>query len=294
MTLTRAVDTSLTDITALAEAAAGPPAHLVHRALSYHAVYVASHRICCFALIAGHGALWANWYLRCARLAAMVFALLDLRSPLGFREKLRQFDMFTDALRDINQQVMVATYRLVHAVRLLGADAATAMDLPADLCRDYAAAFAIADQGGTVTEAAKRDLYERHFRWEQKRVVGGVLQECFDRFTWVFMRNICLRPWVWFAYFRPGNSLNFSNFLDEEERVQKGLTAYDCAQRTGWAGTERRFRLAIFCLLRRPRGSSSRRYRFPLARVSPPGYLRRWDTLPQRRANICEDTMTDQ
>lgn len=235
-----------------ADAAAGHPSQMVHRARSYHAVYVASEGICCFALVAAHGALWANWYLRCARLAALVLAVRDIRSSLTFRQKMQQFDDFTAALREINRQVMAATYTLVHAIRDLGPEAAAGMGLPPDLCRDMAQAMAEAGKGRHVPDAVKRDLYARHFKWEQKRVVGGILQDCFDRFSWRLMRRICLRPWVWFAYFRPGESLNFRDFLDEGERVEKGLAAFDRASGAGWRRTERRFCCALKTLGRRP------------------------------------------
>ena len=94
----------------------------------------------------------------------------------------------------------------------------------------------------------KRDLYYRHFRWEQKRVVGGLLTECFDQMDWQLMRGLCQRPWVWFAYFRPGKSLNFRNFMDEDERVDKGRAAFDRAQRLGWHRVDRRLRLALWSL----------------------------------------------
>lgn len=229
-------------------AAAGKPGQLVHRAASYHAVWRASGGVCCFALVAAHGALWANWYLPCARLAAIALALLDVISPLSFREKLAQFDAFTHALREINRDVMVATYVLVHSLRTEGPQAVVRNGLPEDICADMADMMARAARGETLPEADLRDLYERHFRWEQKRVVGAVLDEVFDRFTWRLMRKICLRPWVWFAYFRPGQSLNFRDFRSEDERVEKGLAAFDRAARIGWDRTERRFLRALWML----------------------------------------------
>ncbi len=90
---------------------------------------------------------------------------------------------------------------------------------------DYAAAMA----AETLNEKSARDLYHRHFQWEQERVVSTKLDDGFAVFTWPLMRNMCQRPWVWLSYFRAGQSLNFKNFTDQAERVEKGLIAYDRA-----------------------------------------------------------------
>lgn len=239
---------TLAALRAAAEAAAGAADAPVYRAQSYFRLWRASHGVCTFALIAAHGALWGNWYLRAARIMAMGLAVLDLRSPLTYAEKMRQFDAFVACLWEINRQVMVATHMLVHSVSELTAEEASASGLPEDLHADMGAAIRRAAAGETISDTAKRDLYYRHFRWEQKRVVGGLLTECFEQMDWQLMRGLCLRPWVWFAYFRPGKSLNFKNFMDEDERVDKGLAAFDRAERLGWNRVDRRLRLALWSL----------------------------------------------
>jgi len=81
----------------------------------------------------------------------------------------------------------------------------------------------------TTAPDVLRDIYHQHFLWEQERVVSTKLDEAFEVFTWPFMRNLCQRPWVWFSYFDTGKSMNFKCFTDQEERVEKGLIAYDRA-----------------------------------------------------------------
>jgi hypothetical protein len=210
-------------IRADAENASGPLGSLRMRARGYLDIYQQSNGVCRFGLIAAHGALWASWYLICAKMASVVFAIFDPVSPLPRRVRYRQFAAYVTALKDINKLVMVETYVLVHTVQELGSDFAMSKGVPEDLARDYERAM----RSIVKDEVLLRDLYHRHFLWEQQRVVSTKLDEAFAEFTWVFMRNLCQRPWVWFSYFKVGKSLNFKCFTDQAERVEKGLIAYD-------------------------------------------------------------------
>lgn len=208
-----------------AEEAAGPLGSLRLRARGYLDIYDLSGRVCRFALIAANGALWASWYLMCARAAAMVFALLDVTCPLTPAAKYRQFANYVTALKDINKLVMVETYVLVRTINELGVAFASSKGIPEDIAADYAKTMRSNDRPPAVL----RDLYHRHFLWEQERVVSDKLDTAFAAFSWPFMKNLCERPWVWFSYFRVGRSMNFRSFTDQAERVDKGLIAYDRA-----------------------------------------------------------------
>jgi hypothetical protein len=48
------------------------------------------------------------------------------------------------------------------------------------------------------------------------------------------MRNLCQKPWVWFSYFKVGKSMNFKSFTDRDERIEKGLIAFDRAADLGF------------------------------------------------------------
>lgn len=230
---------------------AGNADALPHRAQSYLALYKDSDHVCRFALIAGHGALWANWYLRGARYATQILALLDFRTRETMAEKMAQFDVFAHALREINRDVMAASYTLVHLVRTHGPSVAADTDLPADLCAMYHDALQSADAGDAPDEALLREIFHRHFLWEQKRVVGPNLDHAFDALSWPLLYRLCKRPWVWFNYFGAGRSLNFDDFQVEEERVEKGMIAYDRAAQQGWSRNEHTYRVALLLLGRR-------------------------------------------
>ena len=217
------------DIRAQADLAAGPLSSLRTRAKGYLDLYHQSNGVCVFALVAAHGALWASWYLVCAKLAAMVFATLDPTAGMPMRERYRQFAAYVTVLKEINKLVMVETYVLVHTIQQVDVEFAISKGIPADLARDYAVAMARSERDPRVL----RDLYHRHFLWEQERVVSTKLDEGFAAFTWPLMRNLCQRPWVWFSYFKAGRSMNFRNFTDQEERVEKGMIAFDRAVEKG-------------------------------------------------------------
>ena len=212
-------------IRAEAEAAAGPTASFRARAKGYLDIHAASRGTCRFALIAAHGALWASWYLICAKLAAVVLAIVDFRCDLPRVTRYRQLAGYVLALKDINKLVMVESYVLIHVVRELGPEFAATKDFPEDLVRDYAVAMS----SPIYDEAMLRDIYHRHFLWEQERVVSTRLDDAFAELTWPLMKNLCERPWIWFSYFRVGKSMNFKRFTDQTERVEKGLIAYDRA-----------------------------------------------------------------
>lgn len=213
------------EIRSEAERAAGARGSLRWRARGYLDVYRVSQGACMFALVAASGALWASWYLICARLAAIVLAILDPTTDMPRRARIRQFDAYVDVLKDINRLVMIETHVLIHTIRELGPEFAVARGVPEDLVQDYHAAMS----AGATSVSDLRDIYRRHFLWEQERVVSDKLDQAFAAFTWPLMRNICQRPWVWFSYFRVGRSMNFRCFTDQAERVEKGLIAFDRA-----------------------------------------------------------------
>lgn len=216
-------------IRAAAEQAAGPRTSLRYRAKSYLEIYRASNNVCLFALVAAHGALWASWYLVCAKLAAMVFSVADITCRMPIRRKYQNFADYVGTLKEINKLVMIETYVLVHTIQELGPEFACQQNIPKELAKDYALAMS----GQNQSIPFLRDLYHRHFLWEQERVVSTKLDDAFAVFEWPLMRNLCQRPWVWFSYFKAGRSMNFKCFTDQEERVDKGMLAFDRAVDAG-------------------------------------------------------------
>ena len=222
--------------------ASGSVTGLRRRARGYLDLYSSSNGVCLFALVAAQGSLWASWYLVCAKVAAMVFAVVDISCWKSPRRKYAYFADYVLTLKEINQLVMVETYVLIHTIQNLGPQAAIGEGVPSDLVNDYTALL----KAENPSAAMLRDIYHRHFLWEQERVVSTKLDEAFARFSWPLMRSLCQRPWVWFSYFEIGKSMNFKEFTNQEERVEKGLIAYDRAVNMGaerlYQSTDRRLR----------------------------------------------------
>lgn len=229
-------------ILAQATELAGPPSKLCQRAVQYHHIYRASGGIFCFALIAAHGAVWAQWYLKIARVGALGLAILDVRGPGTIGSRMAHFVAYTNALKDINRRVMIKAYSILHFAKDGMIDNAMVDDLPADIVLEIRRLLAKQMAGHPASDTEKRALYEAFFRWEQDNAVADGVEAALAAFEWPLMRNLCLRPWVWFSYFRVGRSLNFKNFASAEERVEKGLIAYDGAASAGWANVDKSLR----------------------------------------------------
>ncbi|MGJ8617586.1 MAG: hypothetical protein ACSHWS_12165 [Sulfitobacter sp.] len=221
---------------------AGPPGNLCKRAVQYHHIYRASGGIFCFALIAAHGAVWAQWYLKIAWVGAVVLAAVDRRAPGSFRTRMMHFNAYTGALKDINRRVMIKAYTVLHFAKDGMDDDALVDDLPSEIVLEIRRLLAKQMAGEPATNAEKRALYEAFFRWEQENAVGPSVETAMAAFDWPLMRNLCLRPWVWFSYFRAGRSLNFKDFTSAEERVDKGLAAFDIAMLKGWDNVDKSLR----------------------------------------------------
>ena len=221
-----------------AEMLGGSLDDMAPRAAVYHHIYLQSGKNLIFPLIAAHGALWAVWYLKAAQLAAHVFSVLDVVSPLSRAERMAAYNRYVDSFLAINKAVMVETYVMFHATRLLRSHDILAGHVPADLIAAFLDCHETTAQGRVLAPEQRQWLYVRYFRWEQETVVGPVVEAAVNEFHWNFMKWFCVRPWIWFSYFRLGRGLIFKDFTDAEERVEKGVTAFGLAERKGWDRVE--------------------------------------------------------
>lgn len=216
------------------------------RARVYHQIYRDAQARFHFPLIASHGALWATWYLRTGRLAAEFFALSDVSCQLSRQRKISAFRTYIDAIKEINRQVMIETFTCFYLFRVFGHSGCEELGFDSALTDHFQARLAPETTGSDFTPEDDRIFYEAFFRWEQQKVVGPKLDDALADFDWPFMRNLCQQPWVWFSYFRLGRALIFRSFSDAEERVEKGLIAFDWAVRKGWPAIERNCRYNPF------------------------------------------------
>lgn len=207
---------------------------MARRSVVYHHLYVTMGCNFIFPLIAAHGALWARWYLVAARMAATVFAVIDIIGPGGFREKMARYQDYVDAFKAINRKVMIETYVVCHVFRLYGAHPDICDNMPESLQAGLVQCDKKAPRGEVMSHHDQRQVYEDFFRWEQVNVVGPAVDAAIAEFNWPLMEWFCMRPWVWFSYFRLGKALRFKDFKSADERTHKGLIAFDWGARHGW------------------------------------------------------------
>lgn len=227
-------------IKADAEFLSGGLGDMTTRSVVYHHIFVCSGGNFIFPLLAAHGALWARWYLFLARFAAICLACFDLSRGFRFRRNITAYQAYVDTFKNINRTVMIETWTVFYMTKLFGANDAVTDEMPAELKENFAVCHRTAMSGARMPLPQLRKFYEDYFRWEQVNVVGPTVDKATADFDWPLMKWFCMRPWVWFSYFRLGRALIFKDFSDAEERTQKGLRAFDWACRKGhsWESIE--------------------------------------------------------
>jgi len=221
-----------------ATALAGNIGALTQRATVYHHMFQHSGRNHTFPLLAAHGALWAKGYfqagIRFGSAAAWGQAILgDDREDL-----IRRLNKFANDFRDINRRVCVETYFIYHltADRRL-ADVAGNV-VPPHLLEQMTRCHAARRANRALSDSERRSLFTAFFLWEQEHIVGPAVERAFEEFSWPLVKALALRPRIRFAYFPRHAPLVFSNFADKDERIERGLAAFDLATMAGWESVE--------------------------------------------------------
>lgn len=216
---------------------AGRPEDMSGRARTYRELYNASGGNFIFPLIAAHGAVWGCWYLFTGRLVARLLNLLDW-STWPSIARVASFDQFVNTIQIINRDVLVEGYVAFHLTRTLGRHAVVKARLSGEMLELLTHMHAATSRGEIQSIAEQRRIYESFFRHEQERVAAPAVERAFAELQWPYMNRICRRPWVWFSYFRYGKSMNFSDFTAADERIEKGLIAFDRGAALGWPSIE--------------------------------------------------------
>ena len=87
--------------------------------------------------------------------------------------------------------------------------------------------------------AERRVVFEQSFRCEQEITVAPGVRDAVQGFECRIMRFLCLHPIVRFAYFPRFHALLFRDFADKDDRIAKGMRAFDLAERVGWSHVSR-------------------------------------------------------
>lgn len=224
-----------------ATALAGGLTDLGQRATVYHHLYRASGGNHVFPLIAAHGALWAGGYfrfgLRLGRWLSWQYLNGDVR-----RRQLAALDAFADVFRDVNRRVCIDTYTNLHFTARFGNHPDAALVVPMDLLDALQRVHAAERRGVVLDNRKKLAIFQAHFLHEQARVVGPALEAAVQAFDWPLVKAIALRPIIRFAYFPHGQWFWFRNFSLRQERIERGMTAFELGARVGWDRVENALR----------------------------------------------------
>lgn len=213
---------------------AGGLPDLAQRATVYRHLFLASGRNHAFPLIAAHGALWAGGYFNSRLRFAHWLSWQFIGRPELRQKRLKSLNDFTNIFRDINRRVCIDTYVNFHFTRRFGHARSASEFVPQELLVALNQIHDACTAGQSLGDSARRSIFEAHFYHEQKHVVGPTLIEAVKQFDWPLARSMALRPTIRFAYFPAGERLVFKDFSSREERIAKGLQAFECASRVGW------------------------------------------------------------
>ena len=213
---------------------------LSQRATVYHHVFRESGGNHIFPLIAAHGALWArSWFsfgIKLGKVLSWQYAL-DAQTRRG---KLAQLVEFANVFRDINRRVCIDVYANFHFTKRFGDHPDAAEIVPTDLLNALNRIHTANRSGVELTDDERREVFVAHFLSEQKHIVGPAIEKAIADFNWPLLRALALRPVVRFAYFR--RTFLFRNFANREERIARGLLAFNVDADVGWDNVERALR----------------------------------------------------
>ncbi len=162
----------------------------------------------------------------------------------SFSETTRQqkralLEEFADAFRNVNRLVCIETYTTYHFTALHGQHPNACKWIPRPLLERLNRVHSARVSGVELSASEKRAVFETFFLNEQATVVGPKINAAGKEFQWPLMRWLALMPHVRFAYMS-GLGLQFWNFCDEAQRVQKWYASCDIALRVGLPNVEQK------------------------------------------------------
>ncbi len=216
------------------EVLAGNLMDIRHRVAILTHIYIDSGRNHAFSQIAAHGALWGLSYFEAG---GSLGRLIAYRYCYSAREKAYRLGIlreFSEAFRRVNREVCIDTYANYEFTKLYGETAGSEDIVPPNLLDALNRVHYARRNNVVLTAKEKKDVFEQSFRCEQELTVAPGVRKAVSEFECKVMRWLCLHPFVRFTYFPGLRYFVFRDFSDTDERITKGLSAYDLAERAGW------------------------------------------------------------
>jgi hypothetical protein len=221
---------------------AGGLLDIPRRALVLHNLYLDSGRNHKFSLIAAHGALWASGYFEAGGSLGRLIARRYFYDRDEKSYRLGLLRQFAEDFRTVNRQVCIDSYANYHFVKRHGREPGADELIEPSLLDALNRVHDARARGKVLPPDESRQVFEQSFRCEQEVTVAPGVQAAVRSFECRIMQFLCLRPLVRFAYFPPFRYLWFRNFADKDERIDRGLRAFELAAKAGWPGVERSLR----------------------------------------------------
>jgi hypothetical protein len=216
------------------ERLAGDLLDIRRRAAILHNLYLESGENHTFSLIAAHGALWAYRYFEVGGRLGRTIAYRYFYDQAERAFRLGLLNSFAEGFRRVNRQVCIDTYTNFHFTRQHGerpgAEELVHPELLDALNRVHAARRA----DRSLSEDEKQQVFQMSFKWEQEITVAPGVAQAVAGFDCPILRGLCLKPVVRFAFFPAWRFMFFRDFSSKQERIAKGLVAYNVARRQGW------------------------------------------------------------
>ena len=216
------------------EVLAGNLMDIRHRIAILTHMYIDSGRNHAFSQIAAHGALWGLSYFEAG---GSLGRLIAYRYCYSSREKAFRLGIlreFAEAFRRVNRQVCIDTYANYHFTKLYGETPGAEDIVPPHLLNALNRVHHASKNNIELTPKEKKEVFEQSFRCEQELTVAPGVSKAVSEFECKIMKWLCLHPFVRFSYFPHLRYLVFRDFSNTDERILKGLRAYDLAERAGW------------------------------------------------------------
>ena len=211
---------------------------LSQRATVYRQLFRDSGRQHLFPLIAAHGALWARGYFRWGLGLARTLVWQYFYSHEVRTQQLAALEAFANAFRDINRRVCVDTYANFHFTARYGDEAGAGECVSPELLTALQRVHVARREQRALTVEEQQAVFTAHFLDEQARVVGPAIEAATAKLHWPLLKAIALRPTIRFAYFPRSQCLRFHDFQQRDERVARGLQAFEIGASVGWDRVE--------------------------------------------------------
>lgn len=213
---------------------AGGTKDLAQRARVYHHLYEHSKENFIFPLIAAHGALWGGVHFSRGMKVGRILSYQYLLNSEQRAYKMSDLEAFAEAFREINRQVCEETYTAYHMSRLYGECEGIEKYVSHEFLDLLNKCHHAVKKDKALGAQEKKDLYMAFFIWEQNNIVGRAVDKAVSELNWKVAKYIALKPAIKFRYFPSLKQLYFKDFSDKQERISKGIEAYELAEKKGF------------------------------------------------------------